>query len=167
MLVKGQCEMQIRFENMLNSDIPDLTAMMKRSFDKDSMEFLGQPGGPPGYDTGEFLRKYGTENDQSTAFKIIGDGKVIGAVILWITPEQKNQLGCLFVDSKLHDKGFGIRVWKLVEALYPETIVWMTETPAFTRRNHNFYINKCGFHVIRIENPRSPEASYIMEKIMA
>ena len=147
-------------------DIPELTAIMKRSFDKDSMEFQGHPEGPPGYDTGEFLRKYGLENPHSTAYKIVSEGQKIGAVILWITPEQNNFLGCLFVDSELHDKGIGIKVWRMVEALYPDTKVWNTETPAFTKRNHHFYINKCGFHVIKIENPKSPEASYIMQKVM-
>lgn len=158
---------QILFEKMMGEDIPQLTQIMKRSFDKDSIEFLGHPGGPPGYDTGEFLRKYGTENSDSTAFKIVRDGEAIGAVILWITPEQNNQLGCLFVDSESQDKGLGIRIWRMIEEMYPETKTWMTETPAFTKRNHNFYINKCGFHVIRIDNPKSIEASYIMRKVMA
>ena len=158
---------KIELEKLKEGDIHELTAIMKRSFDKDSMEFQGHPSGPPGYDTGEFLRKYGTENDQSTAFKVLGDGKIIGAVILWITPEQNNFLGCLFVDSVLQDKGIGIRVWRMIEELYPGTKVWNTETPSFTKRNHHFYINKCGFHVIKIDNPRSTEASYIMKKVMA
>lgn len=151
---------------MEKADIPALTAIMKRSFDKDSMEFQGQPGGPPGYDTGEFLRKFGTDHPDSTAYKVLADNRIIGSVILWITPEQDNYLGCLFVDSDLHDKGLGFRIWQLVEAAYPGTKTWNTETPAFTRRNHHFYINKCGFHVVRIDNPKSPEASYVMRKVM-
>jgi N-acetylglutamate synthase-like GNAT family acetyltransferase len=152
---------------MTDGDIPVLTVIMRRSFDKDSMEFLGEPSGPPGYDTGEFLRKYGTQNPHSTALKIIDAGKIIGAVILWITPEQNNHLGCLFVDSDLHDKGIGIRIWRMVEEMFPETKTWNTETPAFTRRNHHFYINKCGFHVIKVADPKSVEASYITKKVMA
>jgi ribosomal protein S18 acetylase RimI-like enzyme len=158
---------QIKLVPMEKADIPELTAIMKRSFDKDSMEFQGHPDGPPGYDTGEFLRKYGTDHPDSTAFKVLEDGTMVGAVILWITPEQNNHLGCLFVDSDLHDKGLGFQIWQIVEAMYPHTKTWNTETPAFTRRNHHFYINKCGFHVIRIDNPKSAEASYIMRKVMA
>ncbi|MEE4193675.1 MAG: GNAT family N-acetyltransferase [Anaerolineae bacterium] len=157
---------EIMFQKMTQADVPALTEIMKRSFNKDSMEFLGTPGGPPGYDTGEFLRKYGTDHPDSTAFKVLGDGKNIGGVILWITPEQNNHLGCLFLDSDLQDKGFGFWVWQQVEAMYPHTKIWNTETPAFTRRNHHFYINKCGFHVVSIDNPKSPEASYVMRKIM-
>ena len=38
-------------------------------------------------------------------------------------------------------------------------------TPIFSRRNHNFYVNKCGFHVVRIEKPKDlEEGSFILEK---
>ena len=41
--------------------------------------------------------------------------------------------------------------------MYPNTKVWNTETPIFSRRNDNFYVNKCGFHIVKIENPRDLE----------
>ena len=45
--------------------------------------------------------------------------------------------------------------------------VWHTETPALSYRNHCFYVNTCGFHVVRISDQHSPEdAQFQMEKRM-
>lgn len=52
--------------------------------------------------------------------------------------------------------------------MYPNTRVWNTEPPIFSHRNHNFYINKCGFHVIEIQNPKDlVEGSFILKKVIS
>ena len=56
----------------------------------------------------------------------------------------------------------------MIEKMYPKTKVWKTETPLFSMRNHNFYINKCGFHCVKIDNPKDKEnGTYILEKVMS
>ena len=157
----------IEFELMQESDIDELTQIMKREFDKDTQEFLNEPsGGPDGYDNGDFLRKFGL-NDNSTAYKIIKDNVIIGAIIVWIKSNGINYLGNIFVDSLIQDKGIGSIAWSFIEDTYPETIIWRTETPGFSKRNHNFYINKCGFNLIEIKDPKNKyEESYILEKRM-
>jgi len=63
------------------------------------------------------------------------------------------------------NKGIGKKVWEFIELEFPNTEVWKTETPIFYRRNHNFYVNKCGFHVVKIENPKDlEEGTFILEK---
>ncbi len=47
------------------------------------------------------------------------------------------------------------QVWNMFEKLYPDTEVWETETPVFSSRNYNFYVNKCGFHIIKMDNPKN------------
>ena len=157
----------IQFELMQESDIDELTQIMKRAFDKDTQEFLNEPsGGPDGYDNGDFLRKFGL-NDNSTAYKIIKDNVIIGAIIVWIKSNGMNYLGNIFIDSLIQDKGIGSIAWSFIEDTYPETIIWRTETPGFSKRNHNFYINKCGFNLIEIKDPKNKyEESYILEKRM-
>ncbi len=151
---------------LCEQDIDHLTLIMTRSFNKDSQEFLGCDDGPPGYDDGTFLRRWGL-HPESSAFKIIVSQQLVGAVILWIKPDHHNSLGCLFLDYNFQDKGLGLRVWQTIERNYPDTKSWSTETPAFSRRNHHFYINKCGFHVIKIKNHRdTQESSYILRKEM-
>lgn len=156
------------FEEIAEKDIEVLTPIMKRAFDEDTKIHLGRErGGPPGYDNGDFLRRYALD-EASTAYKISKDGKVIGAIILWIhTDTNQNFLGNVFIDPAAENKGMGKIVWDFVENEYPDTEVWKTDTPIFSRRNHHFYINKCGFHVVRIENPKDmEEGSFILEKRM-
>lgn len=149
-------------------DIPLLTKIMKAAFDYDTKIHLGKDeGGPDGYDNGSFLRKYGFDN-KSTQFKITLDNQIIGAVILCLNEKTyQNYLGNIFIDVSLQNKGIGLAVWKKIKTMYPNTKVWRTETPAFSLRNHNFYVNKCGFYVVHIDNPMNPEhGSYYLEKGM-
>lgn len=161
-------EDSITFHEMKEEDIPMLTRIMKRAFDEDTRIHLGrESGGPPGYDDGTFLRRYGLD-PRSSAYRIQLGDTTIGAVILWINPRTHvNFLGNIFVDPSLQNRGVGLRIWQAVEAMVPDTRVWRTETPGFSRRNHNFYVNKCGFHVIRIDQPKDPDhRSFIQEKRM-
>lgn len=157
----------ITFVPLKSQNIENLTAIMKRAFDEDSRIHLGrEAGGPPGYDDGSFLRKWGLASN-ATSFEIYRDTKLIGGIILWIHSNGENYLGCIFLDVDLENKGIGTTIWRMVEEMYPDTIVWNTETPIFSRRNHNFYINKCGFHVVKIENPKdSEEGQFILRKEM-
>jgi hypothetical protein len=155
------------FQPLQEEDIDELTAIMTRAFDEDSRIHLGQDkGGPEGYDNGDFLRKWGMDKN-STAYQISKEGNMIAGLILWINPSTEvNHLGCVFVDTGLQNRGIGRTIWEFVEKEYPDTRKWCTETPGFSRRNHNFYVNKLGFHVIRIENPMdAKESSFILEKI--
>ena len=156
----------LNFEVLQEKDIDLLTTIMKKAFDEDTKIHLGEEkGGPKGYDNGDFLRKFGLHKD-STSYKISLDDRPIGCVILWINKETKvNYLGNIFIDTALQNKGIGKKVWEFIEKEYPETIKWSTDTPGFSRRNHNFYVNKCGFHVVKIEKPMDKyESSYILEK---
>ncbi|BCN29112.1 GNAT family N-acetyltransferase [Anaeromicropila herbilytica] len=157
----------IIFLPLKNEDVEELTSIMKRAFDEDTRIHLGQEaGGPPGYDDGSFLRKWGL-NPHATAYKIYQDGELIGGTILWINSNKENFLGTIFLDSNVENKGIGTKVWKRIEEMYPDTIAWNTETPIFSRRNHNFYINKCGFHCIRIDKPKDmDEGQFILRKVM-
>lgn len=158
------------FEDIGESDIDELTGIMTRAFDEDTRIHLGrESGGPPGYDDGSFLRRFAFDPN-SVAYKILKDGTTIGVLILWINNETKqNFLGTVFIEPAMENQGIGRTVWDFVEHEYPDTEVWRTETPIFSHRNHHFYVNKCGFHVVRIDNPReidNGEGSFILEKVM-
>jgi hypothetical protein len=53
-----------------------------------------------------------------------------------------------------------------IEKRYPQTKTWTTETPTILKKNVAFYVNKCGFHVIRVNNPKSDEAMFLFQKTM-
>ncbi len=157
----------LSFETFNEEDIPEMTEIMTRSFNCDSMMHLGKNGGPTGYDNGEFLRTWGLD-PHSTQYKIVRNNQIIGGVILWINDKTNiNTLGLIFLDPDLQDGGLGLKVWNKIESMYPNTVKWCTETPIYSRRNHHFYINKCGFHLIKIKDPKDYEfGSYIFEKEM-
>ncbi len=152
------------FRPVTADDVEMLTGIMTRAFDEDSRRHLGRAGGPPGYDDGGFIRQWYL-NAGAQAFKAERDGRVIGAVNVFLGPEGEAFLGNLMVDADLQDGGVGLKLWRFVEQRFPTVRVWRTETPGFSRRNHHFYVNKCGFHVVRIDHPKNlAEMSYFMEK---
>jgi len=147
------------------SDIAILTPVMKRAFDADAQFHLGHDGGPPGYDDGSFLRQWALHS-KATAFRLNSGNQPVGAVILWIDRKtQINMLGCIFLDPVFQHSGMGTAIWRKIETMYPETKEWRTETPGFSRMNHHFYVNKCGFQIFKIEYPLSfEESSYQFRK---
>ncbi len=96
------------------------------------------------------------------------DGSIVGAVALIINEDtQENYLDMLFIDIDVESKGIGTNIWNFIESEYPKTKLWKSETPIYSRRNHNFYVNKCGFHIVKIKKPRDSQGeSYVLEKVM-
>ncbi len=158
---------EIVFERVTEGDVEDLTFIMKRAFDEDSRRHLDkETGGPPGYDNGDFIRQWYLHSN-SEAYKVLKDGILIGGINIFLTPDNQNFLGNIFVDPSCQDKGIGTAIWKQMEQKYPDTKTWRTETPGFSKRNHNFYVNKCGFKVVKIDNPKDKnEECYLLEKEM-
>lgn len=158
----------IVFEEIKEEDIYELTNIMTKAFNHDSFIHLGvcKEYGPPGYDDGTFLRKWALHND-STSYKLMYNNECIGGIILWITKENVNKLGCIFLNPEMQGKNIGTYVWGKVESMFPDTTIWKTETAGYSIANHHFYVNKCRFKIIGIEEPFSQlERQYIMEKVM-
>jgi hypothetical protein len=158
----------LSFRKFEKNDIECFAPIMKRAFDKDTQIHLGEgEGGPDGYENGDFLKKWYLHKN-ATAYAVYKDGKPIGAINLFINPKtNENFLGNVFVDTNIQDKGIGLIIWKYIEQKFPETKVWRTETPGFSIRNHHFYVNKCGFKIYKIDNPKDKnESNYLMEKRM-
>lgn len=124
-----------------------LTEVMRRAFDDDAMRHLGaQRGGPPGYDTGEFLRRHGLD-PRAKAFEAHVDGRPVGAIIVFPRPDGDHVLGCMFTDPDVQRRGVGAALFRHVEAAFPARS-WTLETPGFAVSNHDFYGRTCGFQKI-------------------
>ncbi|BCJ93702.1 hypothetical protein acsn021_12710 [Anaerocolumna cellulosilytica] len=159
----------LNFVPMKKEDVAILTPVMQRAFDDDArLFFQTSTGGPPGYDDGSFLQKWGIESDAISYCMHLGE-RVIGAIILFINHEHKRGfLGNIFIDSDLIGKGYGYTAWCFVEHTFPQITVWETETPAVSYRNHCFYINKCGFHVVAVDGGMDRyEAMFKLKKVIS
>lgn len=158
----------LTFSRLTEADVPVLTPIMKRAFDDDSRLFFDRPaGGPEGYDDGSFLRKWGVQSG-AAAYRIDREGTPVGGMILFINERAgEGFLGTLFIDAPLIGQGLGQIAWRFAEHAYPHIRVWQTETPAVSYRNHRFYINKCGFHVVSVEGDRDRfEAQFKLRKVI-
>jgi GNAT superfamily N-acetyltransferase len=139
----------LSFEEITGEDITELTEVMTRAFDDDAQKHLGlEQGGPPGYDDGGFFREWLFGYEQTVGYKVLSEGMVIGAIIVWILEGDPNILGTMFVDPDYQDRGVGTRMWQFIEATYPETKSWRLATPRWATKNHHFYEVKCGFQKV-------------------
>ena len=151
----------LTFNEISETDIPDLTSVMTRAFDNDVQKHLGwKSGGPEGYDTGEFFRKWLFGYKESEGYKILLEDKVIGGFIVWIYEHGKNILGTIFVDPAHQDRGIGTQAWQFIEAAYPDAKQWTLGTPIWAVKNHHFY-EKCGF-----QHVETTEDSFVYRKEM-
>jgi GNAT superfamily N-acetyltransferase len=120
------------------------------------------------------------EAEGSIAYQAILDGEVIGGAVVVINKNsQHNHLDLLYVKHGIQAKGIGFRIWSEIEQLHPQTKVWETCTPYFEKRNIHFYVNKCGFHIVKYLNVKNPdpdtpddfigdggEGMFVFEKVM-
>lgn len=133
-----------RIVPLLRGDVAALTKVMTRAFDDDARRHLGaEKGGPPGYDTGEFLLEHGFD-PRARAFAAILDERPVGAVIVFPGEDGNHVLGCMFTDPEVQRRGIGTALFAHVEAAYPARS-WTLETPGYAESNHRFYVEKCGF----------------------
>jgi len=106
------------------------------------------------------------ERPEETPLLFYQDEKMVGGAVLILNSDNNNILTLLFVDPTCFDKGIGYRAWKEIETRYPRTKTWTTETPTFLKKNVTFYVNKCGFHIIRVHDPKNDESMFVFQKIM-
>lgn len=107
---------------------------------------------------GEIISRETIENsiDCGEAYRIIHDGKPVGGVVVKVDGE-RGDLDLLVVSPKIHSKGIGYAAWCAVEQMHPEVTVWETVTPYFEKRNIHFYVNRCGFHIVKFYNSHHPD----------
>lgn len=148
-------EIALSFGEIVETDIPELTAVMTRAFDDDAHKHLGQErGGPDGYDTGDFFRNWLFGHEESVGYKVLVDGKIAGGIIVWILAGRENILGTIFVDPEFQDHGIGARLWEFVEQRHPDTASWRLGTPEWATKNHHFYAKR-GFTRVA-QDPANP-----------
>lgn len=95
---------------------------------------------------------------QAEVYHILLDDQKVGGVILNINKENHhNSMDLIYISPQYHSKGIGLATWNAIEEKYPETEVWELVTPYFEKRNINFYVNKCGFHIVEFYNEHHPE----------
>ena len=94
----------------------------------------------------------------SIKYKAVVSGEIVGGAVITINEKtQHNRLDFLYVKYGTQTKGIGFAIWNAIEKKHPDTKVWETCTPYFEKRNIHFYVNKCGFKIVKFYNEKNPE----------
>ena len=140
---------------MNETDIPAFKTDIQEAFQKGFEDVFGKCEETvlPEKDIDQSLNGKG-----AAAYKAMLNGETVGGAVVAIDAEtQHNHLDLLYVKSGTQGKGIGKAIWFAIEKLYPDTKIWETCTPYFEKRNIHFYVNKCGFHIVKFINEKNPE----------
>ncbi|MBU3134841.1 GNAT family N-acetyltransferase [Clostridium gasigenes] len=96
--------------------------------------------------------------------KILYKNEVVGAYTIYEGDNETFYLDMLFIDPNYKNKSLGKLTWKHVEETYRTAKKWSVETPEYSKRNHYFYREKCGFILTGEKTYGDGEKSYIFEK---
>ena len=136
--------MSLRLMKAGTSDAPVLNAVSKHAFDSDAEIGAPAAGGPPGYMSLKYHMKMARAG---CLFKLTEDGLIIGGAILFPDGDTLN-IGRIFVDPDHHRKGYGVRLMREIEAMFPEIRTFELDTPAWNTRTNAFY-RKLGYTEVR------------------
>ncbi|MCH4998133.1 GNAT family N-acetyltransferase [Pectobacterium carotovorum] len=77
---------------------------------------------------------------------------LIGGAVISQDVCEINLLERLFILPEKQGKGYGYRAWMEIEKMYTCTREWRLRTPTCLINNVCFYVNKCGFSIVRVED---------------
>jgi len=142
-----------------------LTGIMVAAFNEDtSMHTELKEDGPGGYDNGSLIKRL-NEQENLTSYKVVYNNSIIGMYTVEIKTNSEYGLEMLFIDTKYRRKHLGTMVWRDIEEKYIGAKKWTVETPDYSKRNHYFYTEKCGFVFNRENICLNGAKSFIFEKL--
>ena len=150
---------------MNSGNFDEAKRMMERSFTStmdDLPEYSGSNHGPDDLPSIDGV----LEDIQATPLVFYQEERMVGGAVVILKEDNNNELNLLFVDLDHLDKGIGYRAWLEIEKKYSQTKTWTTVTPPCLMRNVYFYVNKCGFHIIRIDGPKTDDPMFVFQKVM-
>ncbi len=83
---------------------------------------------------------------------VFDSNDLIGGAVISTDDNNVNILERFFISPLLQGKGYGYSVWKEIEKIYPSCNGWKLRTPSCLINNVCFYVNKCGFSIVRVED---------------
>lgn len=101
-----------------------------------------------------------------TVLSIRDDGRFVGGAIVEDLGKHARDISIFFLIVEYQGKGIGKTALKLVEDYFPDTWVFRLVTPSQVIRNTVFYVNKCGYRIVKVVDfdKEANTADYIFEK---
>ena len=124
-------------------DAPELTEIQTRAFADDNKR--KPPGcsteGPPGFDSVAWNAEW---IGKTPYYKVLLDGRIVGGIIVFAVGEGQYELGRIYVDPDVQNRGVGQEAMRLMFEAFPEARKWTVGTPSWAVRNQHVY-EKMGF----------------------
>lgn len=94
------------------------------------------------------------------------DNDMIGCAVVKYIDKITNEIVLFFVSLKWQGSGLGRQVLQMVEDTFPNTKIWRLVTPTQVLRNSVFYVNKCGYNIVRVEefDKQKEHGMFVFEK---
>ena len=107
-------------------------------------------------------------NKDVTMLSIYLDDKVVGCVVVKDIDEISKDVLLFFVLPEHQGYGLGRRTLQLLEEYFPNTKKWKLITPTQIIKNAVFYVNKCGYKIVSVEDfdKRTEHGVFVFEKII-
>ncbi|MDP4086863.1 MAG: GNAT family N-acetyltransferase [Bacillota bacterium] len=154
----------VSYQKIYPNDYEILTKIMTDAFNEDTTIHTNlEEDGPTGYNNGR-LMKWLNENEGFESYKIVYDDKTVWAFTVDSKQNNEYSLEMLFINPDYREYHLGTIVWKDIEQKYIDAKKWTVETPDYSKRNHHFYIKKCGFSFYREKMYENGSKSYVLVK---
>lgn len=155
---------KLEYKKVYSADYDILTKIMTSAFNEDtSMHTDLKEDGPAGYNDGSLIKKL-NEHENYESYKIIYKNNIVGAYTVAANPNKEYSLEMLFIAPIYRKDHLGTAVWKDIEQKYAAAKRWTVETPDYSKRNHHFYTEKCGFRFLKENVCSNGCKSFIFEK---
>ena len=117
-------------------------------------------------DRGEYDLKKVMEDPRYAVLSIKDNGRFVGGAIVEETGKHSREIDIFFLIVEYQSKGIGKEALALVEDYFPDTKVFRLITPSNVVRNTVFYVNKCGYRIIKVVDfdRETNTADYVFEK---
>ncbi|WP_437750013.1 GNAT family N-acetyltransferase (plasmid) [Enterobacter mori] len=134
------------------SDANELERIYSLSFESNGPYFPAdmEEDEDDGEDTFSFQTEIAHPDKRVLGFWV--DNRLIGGAITSIVANGTNLLEKLFILPDEQGKGYGHQAWSEIEKTHPGESGWTLRTPTCLINNVCFYVNKCGFSIIRVED---------------
>lgn len=102
----------------------------------------------------------------TTVLSIFGDEHLIGGTVVKVIDKDTKEIVLFFISPNYQGNGLGRQALQMVEDYFPDTKLWHLITPTQVLRNSVFYVNKCGYHIVRIDefDKQKEHGVFVFEK---
>lgn len=140
--VKGDC-MNIRIARTNMEEAQELLNIQKQAFQSDLEKYRDFATNPAAESLISFIQRILI----SQHYTIFIDEEIAGSIDIRKISEDHYLLNQLCLNPKWQNRGFGSKIMKMMEEMFPNVTIWSLKTQKDNARNRHFY-EKAGYFFI-------------------